>query len=59
MSGGAAKPVSSIRRIPQIPRQGVSIVGDAVSDVTEVLRSGGGGDQVSRLGQGSEADDAG
>ena len=59
VSGGAANQVSSVRRIAQVPHEGAPVVDGALPDVAKSLRSGGGGDQATRLGQGHDTDEAG
>jgi hypothetical protein len=59
VSGGTANQVSSVRRIPQIPHKGGSIVDGALSDVAKGLRSGGRDDQTTSLRQGNDADETG
>jgi hypothetical protein len=56
---GAANKVASVRRVPQIPDEGSSIVDGALSDVAKGGRSGGRDDQTTSLGQGSDAANAG
>jgi hypothetical protein len=58
VSGGIPNQVSSVRRVAQVPHEGAPVVDGTLPDVTKSLRSGGGGDQATRLGQSCEADEA-
>ena len=57
VSRRTANQVSSVRWIAQISQEGAPVVDGALPDVAKGLRSGGGGDQATRLGQGYEADE--
>ena len=59
VSGGIPNQVSSVRRVAQVPHEGAPVVDGALPDVAKSLRSGGGGDQATRLGQGHDTDEAG
>lgn len=55
VSGGTANEAASVRRITQVPHEGGSVVDGALPDVAKGVRSGGGNDQATSLGQGDDA----